>query len=119
MNLDFSDDQKFLQEEANKFFTKEDTLKRTRAIMESDEPFDKELWNKVIELGWTAIRIPEQHGGLGLSHLELCVIAEEIGKSLAPIPFSSSVYVYTEALIESNNRLLKIHCFPPLQMDLL
>ena len=114
MNLDFSDDQKFLQEEANKFFTKEDTLKRTRAIMESDEPYDKELWNKVIELGWTAIRIPEEHGGLGLSHLELCVIAEEIGKSLAPIPFSSSVYMYTEALIESGNETLKNSLLPAL-----
>ncbi|MEK9650337.1 MAG: acyl-CoA dehydrogenase family protein [Gammaproteobacteria bacterium] len=114
MNLDFSDEQKFLQEEANKFFLKEDTLKRTRAIMESDEPFDKELWRKVIELGWTAIRIPENFNGLGLSHLELCVIAEEIGKSLAPIPFSSSVYMFTEALIESKNDRLKESLLPGL-----
>ncbi|MGA1762413.1 MAG: acyl-CoA dehydrogenase family protein [Gammaproteobacteria bacterium] len=114
MNLDFSDEQKYLQEEANKFFTKEDTLKRTRAIMESDESFDKDLWNKVIELGWTAIRIPEAYGGLGLSHLELCVIAEEIGKSLAPIPFSSSVYMFTEAVIKSGNESLKDTLLPAL-----
>lgn len=114
MNLDFSDEQKFLQEEANKFFTKEDTLKRTRAIMESDESFDRDLWIKVIELGWTAIRIPEEYGGLGLSHLELCVVAEEIGKSLAPIPFSSSVYMFTEAIIKSPNENLKQTLLPAL-----
>jgi alkylation response protein AidB-like acyl-CoA dehydrogenase len=42
--------------------------------------------------------IPESYGGLGLGYLELCVIAEELGRALAPVPFSSSVYLATEAL---------------------
>src|SRR5258707_11497566 len=44
------------------------------------------------------IGIPEEHGGLGLSPLELCVVAEEIGRSAAPVPFDSSVVLATEAL---------------------
>ena len=56
MNLDFSDDQKLLQEEAKKFLTKEDALKINRAVMDSDKTYDQDLWNKIVELGWTGIR---------------------------------------------------------------
>ncbi|GIS51714.1 MAG: hypothetical protein Ct9H90mP27_2050 [Gammaproteobacteria bacterium] len=45
---------------------------------------------KNAEMGWTATVIPEEFGGLGLSYLELSVIAEELGRVVAPVPFSSS-----------------------------
>ena len=100
MNLDFSNDQKLLQDEASKFLIKEEALKANRAVMETKSNYDPELWQKIVQLGWTGIRIPEEFGGLGLGHLELCVIAEELGRQLAPVPFSSSVYLFTEALLE-------------------
>ena len=114
MNLDFSDDQKLLQEEAKKFLTKEDALKINRAVMDSDKTYDQDLWNKIVELGWTGIRIPEEYQGLGLSHLELCVIAEELGRQLAPVPFSSSVYLFTETLIEFGSEEQKQSILPKL-----
>ena len=43
MNLDFSDDQKFLQEEARKFLEKEEALNRNRAVLETDNKFDEDL----------------------------------------------------------------------------
>jgi len=57
-----------------------------------------------VEMGWTATTIPEEFDGLGLGYLELCVIAEELGRSLAPTPFSSSVYLATEALINQGSK---------------
>ena len=114
MNLDFSDDQKFLQNEAKKFFEKEGGLSNARAVMDNSLESDNELWQKVIELGWTGIRIPETYEGLGLGHLELCVIAEELGRSLAPVPFSSSVYFFTEALIKFGNEEIKSDLLPKL-----
>ena len=45
-----------------------------------------------------AIGIPEAYGGLGLSPLELCVVAEEIGRAAAPVPFDTSVVLATEAI---------------------
>jgi acyl-CoA dehydrogenase len=107
MNLDFSDDQKYLQDEAKKFFDKEGGLSNARKVMDENLDTDQNLWNKIIEMGWTGIRIPEEYEGLGLSHLELCVIAEELGRSLAPVPFSSSVYLFTEALIKYANKEIK------------
>ena len=65
MNLDFSDDQKFLQDEAKKFFDKEGGLKNARTVMDHSLEGDKELWQKIIELGWTGIRISGQ-GVLGV-----------------------------------------------------
>ena len=56
MNLDFSDDQKFLQEEARKFLDKEGALSRSRSVLETDKNIDEELWNKIVDLGWTGIR---------------------------------------------------------------
>tara|TARA_B100001175_G_scaffold181586_1_gene154079 strand:- start:24873 stop:25985 length:1113 start_codon:yes stop_codon:yes gene_type:complete len=114
MNLDFSDDQKFLKEEARKFLEKENVLSRNRSVLESDSKTDQELWKKIIDLGWTGIRIPEEYDGLGLGHLELCVIAEELGRFLAPVPFSSSVYLFTEAIINFANDEIKQNILPKL-----
>ena len=114
MNLDFSDDQKFLQDEAKKFFDKEGGLANARAVMDNSLECDNNLWQKIIELGWTGIRIPEAYEGLGLGHLELCVVAEELGRSLAPVPFSSSVYFFTEALIKFGNEEIKSNLLPKL-----
>ena len=114
MNLDFSVDQKFLQSEARKFLEKEETIKRNRNILETTESLDIDLWNKIVELGWTGIRIPEEYGGLGLGHLELCVIAEELGRFLAPVPFSSSVYLFTEVLIRYADEDTKKELLPKL-----
>jgi len=114
MNLEFSDDQKFLQEEARKFFDKEGGLNNARKVMDEATEFDLELWSKIVALGWTGIRIPEDYDGLGLGHLELCVIAEELGRSLAPVPFASSVYMFTEAIIQHGNEDIKKAVLPGL-----
>jgi hypothetical protein len=50
-------------------------------------------------MGFLGVAIPEAFGGAGAGHLELCVIAEEMGRALAPVPFSSTVYLAAEALL--------------------
>lgn len=99
MNFDFDDDQKALKDQANRFLTDQCGTDVVRRILESDEPYDKDLWKGMVELGWTATVIPEDYGGIGYGYLELCVMAEEIGRALAPAPFSSSVYLATEAIL--------------------
>jgi alkylation response protein AidB-like acyl-CoA dehydrogenase len=49
--------------------------------------------------GFLGVAIPESFGGAGADHLELCVIAQEMGRALAPVSFSSTVYLATEALL--------------------
>jgi acyl-CoA dehydrogenase len=99
MNFDFSDELKQLRDEARRFLTARCPPSVPRRILESDEPFDRELWKSIAEMGWTGAAIPEEYGGVGLGRLAVCVIAEELGFHVAPVPFASSVYLATEALI--------------------
>ncbi len=98
MNFDFSDDQKMLQEQVRRFLADKCPPKTVRRVLESDEPYAAEVWRGLVEMGLTGAAIPEEFGGLGLSALELCVVAEELGRACAPVPFSSSVYLASEAL---------------------
>ena len=104
MNFEFSSDQILLKDQARKFLENEDSVKKARSVLEGDESHDESLWKSIIEMGWTATTIPEKFDGLGLSYLELCVIAEELGRSLAPTPFSSSVYLATEVILNHGSK---------------
>ena len=100
MNLEFSDDQKFVQQSARDFLAKNAGLEVCRKVLESPTASsDPTLWKGVAEMGWLGAAVPESFGGAGLGYLELVLIAEEIGRSLAPIPFGSSVYLATEAIL--------------------
>ena len=99
MNFDFSDEQKQLRDEARKFLTEKCPPKAARAVLDGKAPYDRELWQGLAEMGFLGVAIPEAYGGAGAGHLELCVIAEEMGRALAPVPFSSTVYLAAEALL--------------------
>ena len=114
MNFEFSADQMQLKDIARKFLEKEESVKRARNVLEGEASFDEDLWSQIIEMGFTATAIPEEYGGLGLGYLELCVIAEELGRSLAPTPFSSSVYLATEAILNFGDNPVKESILPAL-----
>ncbi len=100
MNFDFSDDQKSLREEARRFLSEKAGAKITRRVLDDASiSYDEGLWRSVAEMGWVGAAIPEEYGGTGLGRLELCVLAEELGRAVAPIPFSSTVYFFAEALL--------------------
>src|SRR6201993_4256500 len=99
MNFDFSDEQKQLRDEARKFLTEKCPPKAVRAVLDGKAVYDRELWQGLAEMGFLGVAIPESYGGAGAGHLELCVIAEEMGRALAPVPFSSTVYLAAEALL--------------------
>ena len=116
MNFAFSDEQQALCDQARKFLSDRAAPARVRRILESDEPFDRELWRGMGELAWTGTAIPESYGGAGFGYLELCVLAEELGRSLAPTPFSSSVYLATEALLLAGSAAQKRRWLPGLAL---
>jgi acyl-CoA dehydrogenase len=99
MNFDFSDDQKQLRDQARRYLAEKCPPKAVRAVLEGKADFDRGLWKGLAEMGFLGVAIPEEFGGTGAGHLELCVIAEEMGRALAPVPFSSTVYLAAEALL--------------------
>jgi acyl-CoA dehydrogenase len=98
MNFDFPDELKQLRDEARRFLTERCPTAAPRRILEGPEPYDRALWLSMAEMGWTGAAIPEEFGGAGLGHLAVCVLAEELGHAVAPVPFASSVYLATEAI---------------------
>jgi alkylation response protein AidB-like acyl-CoA dehydrogenase len=114
MNFEFSDDQLVLRDQARKFLGERAAPARVRRILESDAPYDADLWRGMAEMGWTGTAIPAERGGAGFGYLELCVIAEELGRSLAPTPFSSSVYLATEAIQAGGSEAQKRRWLPRL-----
>lgn len=99
MNFEFSDDQKQLRDEARRYLAEHSSPKAVRNVLEGRAPYDKELWKGLAGMGFLGVAIPEEYGGAGAGHLELCVIAEEMGRALAPVPFSSSIYLAAEAIM--------------------
>ena len=114
MDFEFSDDQKLIQEQVRGVLAKLSTPEHVRRILDTTEAYDQSLWQQAAELGWTGTHIPEEYGGLGWGYLELAVIAEELGRSLAPIPFSSSVYLASEAILMAGSDEQKEQYLPKL-----
>ena len=114
MNFEFSEEQNLLREQAHGFLKDNCPPSAVRKILEGKASYDEKLWRQIGEMGWTATAIPEAYGGLGLGYLELCVIAEELGRAVAPVPFSSSVYLATEALLLAGNQEQKERWLPKL-----
>jgi alkylation response protein AidB-like acyl-CoA dehydrogenase len=100
LNFDYTDEQKALKDEARRFLTAVSPLTVVRAAL--DDPadgYDKSLWQRIGEQGWCGAAIPEEFGGIGMGYVELCALAEELGRALAPVPFASTVYQFAEALL--------------------
>jgi alkylation response protein AidB-like acyl-CoA dehydrogenase len=115
VNFDFSDDQKSLKDQARKFLADKAGAKVTRRVLDdAGVSYDEGLWRAVAEMGWLGAAIPEEHGGLGLGRLELCVLAEELGRAVAPMPFSSTVYFFAEALMLAGSEAQKAALLPKL-----
>jgi acyl-CoA dehydrogenase len=114
MNFDFPDELKQLRDEARRFLTEQCPTSVTRRILEGPEPYDRALWQAMAEMGWTGAAIPEEFGGAGLGHLAVCVLAEELGHAVAPVPFASSVYLATEAILRFGSDAQKQEYLPKL-----
>jgi alkylation response protein AidB-like acyl-CoA dehydrogenase len=112
MNFDFSDEQKQLRDTARKYLAEKSPSKVVRAVVDGTEPYDRDLWKGLAEMGFLGVAIPEAYGGAGAGHLELCVIAEEVGRALSPVPFSSSVYLAAEAILLAGSEAQKQQWLP-------
>lgn len=93
MDFTFSDDQDALRQAVRGFLARETPATYVRAMAEDERGFTDELWDKLAEMGWPALLVPEEHGGVGLGLVDMAVVMEEMGRLPLPGPFfSSSVF---------------------------
>src|SRR5947208_5591719 len=95
-----------LRRSARGFLAKECGPKVVRRVMESADGYDAALWKKISDLGWTALGIPEEYGGVG-TFLDLIVVLEEAGRALLPGPFFSTMGLAVPVLIEAGTEAEK------------
>ena len=114
MNFEFSDDQRMLRDEARKFLVQQCPIEEVHRVLNGDDEYSKPLWDAIVDMGWTATALPAKLGGVGMGYLELCVLAEEIGRASAPIPFSSAVYLAGECIFLAGNDAQKSCWLPKL-----
>lgn len=104
MELDFDSDQEALRDSVRAFLAVECPIAAVREIVETRiaggqvEP--TVLHTKMSELGWPALTVPEAAGGLGLGAVELALVAEELGRALAPGPLFSTMTQFVPVLAE-------------------
>ena len=91
MDFGFSEEQDLLRQSAADFLRNECPMSYVRQMMEDERGYADEVWNKMAELGWMGLIVPEAYGGAGLSVVDLVVVLEEMGKVVLPGPFFSTV----------------------------
>lgn len=100
MEFSFSEEQDELRRTARRFLEVASSTERVRAAMETERGYDPEVWEQLAaELGWTALTIPEEYGGLGMSYLDLHPLMEEMGRALLCSPFFSTICLGANALL--------------------
>ena len=91
MDLRLSDDQQLFRETTRKFLESTCPLETVRRLADAEPAgFDKKWWKQGAELGWVSMLVPEDDGGGSISGhglLDLVLVAEEMGRLVAPGPF--------------------------------
>ena len=116
MNFDFSDDLKHLRDQARRFMSERCTPAVVRRSLDGQETHAADLWREIAEMGWIGAAIPEEFGGAGLGYEGLCVLAEEMGRAVAPVPFGSTAYLAAEAILTAGSDAQR-HAYLPKLAD--
>nr|WP_301334271.1 acyl-CoA dehydrogenase [Solimonas sp. SE-A11] len=97
-----TEDQILIRDAAENFLADVSTSSAVRAAMESAAGYDEDVWQRIgAELGWCALAIPEDCGGLGLGPVELTLVLEQMGRRLLCAPFFSTVCLAANLLQET------------------
>ncbi len=94
MDFGYTDDQQEIRRTARELLAERAKPERVREHAEAGHT-DTELWRELSELGWPGIAVAEEYGGQGLGAIELSILCEELGRSLAPVPFLPSALAAT------------------------
>jgi len=97
-NFGFGDDETMLRDSARKFFADNCPPDRIHAQVAHDYDvhreieciWDRKLWQQIVDLGWTAVCVPEAAGGVGMPAVAAIALAEEAGKAAFPSPLMST-----------------------------
>lgn len=103
MDFALSDEQVLIHDSFRDLLKRAVSLDRIRDVVNGQADMDRGLWQELCELGMPGLLVPEQYGGAGLGLLEAAVVAEELGRSVAPVPFVATAVMAPLALISGGS----------------
>lgn len=112
MEISLTKTQKDIAKEARRFLKNECPLDYIFEMVDDPHGFTKDLWDKMTEMDWMAMRIPEAYGGMGMEQIDINMLLEEMGRAMVPGPFFSTIMLAAEAIIEAGNDSQKEHYLP-------
>ena len=114
MSILYDEEQQAIAREAARVLAARHDKARLLALLEQTGAWDEPFWQTCIEQGWTALAIPEAHGGLGLGLVELGIVAQACGTATAGAPFLLTNYGAGEALVQSGDTAAQVQWLPRL-----
>lgn len=111
MDLRFTEAQEMLRKAARDFLSTECPKTKVRELEEVEEGYSPETWQKMAELGWMGLIIPEEYEGMGVTFQDLMVLLEEMGRNILPGPFLSTA-VSTFPILEVGTEAQKREFLP-------
>jgi alkylation response protein AidB-like acyl-CoA dehydrogenase len=91
MSLAITEEHRALAKTVSDFLTKNGARAAARALLDDDSEELPSFWRELGGLGWLGLAVPEEHGGSGFGLPELVIVAEEMGRAVAPGPFVPTV----------------------------
>ncbi|MDQ8730173.1 acyl-CoA dehydrogenase family protein [Bradyrhizobium sp. LHD-71] len=114
MEFALSEQQKMMQDSVDGALTKACPLDRVRGAADGGAAPADDVWRVLADLGIAGVLIPEAHGGLGLGLLEAALIAETLGKHVAPVPFVATAVMAPLALMAGGTATQQARWLPKL-----
>ena len=93
MDFELTEEQAALREVSRSMLAVSCPPQLVRSLASAGQDVDDKLWQRGAELGWIGIAVPEEHDGAGQGLVELCLVAEEIGRAAAPGAFVDSALI--------------------------
>ena len=112
MDFQLTEEQEMLRQVTRNFFSNELPKSLIEEMAEDPKGYSPELWNKMAELGWMGLIIPEQYNGYGGSFMDLVVFMEEAGRACLQGPFFSSSVLGALTIGEAGNEQQKQQLLP-------
>jgi alkylation response protein AidB-like acyl-CoA dehydrogenase len=91
MDFTFSEEQEAVRQLAAQIFRGHATAGRVKEIEATSDRFDRGLWAELAKANLLGLAVPEEFGGSGLGIIELCLLLEEQGRSVAPVPLAPTL----------------------------
>lgn len=112
-SIGFTDEQAELLEIAQRFAREKSPVDKVRALIDDETGHDPAVWHELAELGWLAIAVPEEFGGVGLSLAEVVPVVEQMGRALMGGPFVSTT-IAAQGLLQGGTEAQKAALLPDL-----